>query len=133
MRSRTSLAVPQVHADCSHELSSTCFVPYSAALYLADRVVHSGTFDAAMVQDLHVQLLPFERMADAVLATARQERYFDDPDLAEPLRWLEDCNEQVKDCMTALESILDPQLDEVMAAAMEEHRRSVSIPLDSAR
>jgi hypothetical protein len=107
--------------------------PYSAALYIAERVVQSATFNAEVVQSLHSRLLPFERIADDMLSTARQQGYFDDPDAAEPLRWLETCNEQVKDCMVALESMLDPQLDELMAAAMEEHQRGETVPLDSIR
>jgi hypothetical protein len=107
--------------------------PYSVALYIAERVVESGAFDVELVQALHSKLLPLERMADDKLAAARQRGYFDDPDTAEPLRWLEICNEQVKDCMVALESMLDPQLDDLMAAAMEEHRRGETVPLDSIR
>ena len=107
--------------------------PYSAALYIAERVVESEVFNAELVQALHSKLLPLERMADEVLAAARQGGYFDDPDTAEPLRWLEGCNERVKDCMVALESMLDPRLDDVMAAAMEEHRRGEAVPLDSIR
>jgi hypothetical protein len=72
-------------------------------------------------------------MADDRLKVARQRGYFDDPDIAEPLRWLETCNEQVKDCMVALESTLDPQLDNLMAAALEEHQRGETVPLDSTR
>jgi len=107
--------------------------PYSAALYIADRVVQSATFDVELVQALHSKLLPLERMADEMLAAARQRGYFDDPDTAEPFAWLETCNEQVKDCMVALESMLDPQLDGLMAAAMEEHQRGETVPLDSIR
>ena len=84
-----------------------------------------------LVQKLHSKLLPFERMADDMLAASRQRGYFDDPDTSEPLRWLETCNEQAKDCMVALESMLDPQLDDVMEAALEEHQRSETVPLDS--
>jgi hypothetical protein len=105
--------------------------PYSAALYIADRVVQSATFDVELVQALHSKLLPLERMADEMLAAARQRGYFDDPDTAEPFGWLETCNEQVKDCMVALESMLDPQLDGLMAAAMEEHQRGETVPLES--
>jgi hypothetical protein len=107
--------------------------PYSAALYIADRVVQSATFNVQLVQALHSKLLPLERMADEMLAAARQRGYFDDPDTAEPFGWLETCNEQVKDCMVALESMLDPQLDGLMAAAMEEHQRGETVPLDSIR
>jgi hypothetical protein len=82
---------------------------------------------------LHSKLVPLERMADDVLAASRQRGYFDDPNLAEPLRWLETCDEQVKDCMVALESALDPQLDSLMAAAMEEHQRGKTVPLDANR
>ena len=107
--------------------------PYSAALFFAERVVQSGNFNAELVQALHSKLLPLERMADDMLAAARQRGYFDDPDMAEPLHWLETCNEQVKDCMVALESMLDPQLDDLMAAALEEHERGETVPLDSIR
>jgi hypothetical protein len=72
-------------------------------------------------------------MADEMLAAAGQRGYFDDPDTAEPFAWLETCNQQVKDCMVALESMLDPQLDGLMAAAMEEHQRGETVPLDSIR
>jgi hypothetical protein len=107
--------------------------PYSAALYIAERVVQSATFNAELAQALHSKLLPLERMADDMLVAARQRGYFDDPDTAEPLRWLETCNEQVKDCMVALESMLDPQLDNLMAEALEEHQRGETVPLDSIR
>ena len=105
--------------------------PYSAAKFFAERVVQSDAFNVELAQALHSKLLPLERMADDVLAAARQRGYFDDPDAAEPLRWLETCNEQVKDCMVALESMLDPQLDDLMAAAMEEHQRGETVPLSS--
>jgi hypothetical protein len=105
--------------------------PYSAAKFLAERVVQSDAFNTELVQALHSKLLPLERMADNILVAARQQGYFDHPDAAEPLRWLETCHEQVKDCMVALESMLDPQLDELMAAAMEEHQRGETVPLDS--
>jgi hypothetical protein len=105
--------------------------PYSAALYIAERVVQSDAFNVELVQALHSKLLPLERMADDMLAAAKQRGYFDDPDVAEPLRWLETCNEQVKDCMVALESMLDPQLSDLMSAALEEHRRGETVPLDS--
>jgi hypothetical protein len=107
--------------------------PYSTALYIAERVVESATFDVELVQALHSRLLPLERMVDDMLAAARQRGYFDDPDTAEALRWLETCNEQVKDCLVALESMLDPHLDDLMAAAMEEHQRGETVPLDSIR
>jgi hypothetical protein len=105
--------------------------PYSAAKFFAERVLQSATFDADLVQTLHSKLLPLERMAEDRLNVARQRGYFDDPDTAEPLRWLEACNEQMKDCMVALESMLDPQLDDLMAGALEEHQRGETIPLDS--
>jgi hypothetical protein len=107
--------------------------PYSAAKFLAERVLQSGTFDRDLVQTLHSKLLPLERMADDRLNVARQRGHFDDPDTAEPFRWLETCNEQVKECMVALESMLDPQLDDLMAAALEEHQRGETVPLGSAR
>jgi hypothetical protein len=107
--------------------------PYSTELYIAERVVQSAVFNIELVQALHSKLLPLERMADDVLAAARQRGYFEDPDIAEPLRWLEICNEQVKDCMVALESMLDPQLEQVTGAALEEHQRGETIPLDSIR
>ncbi len=105
--------------------------PYSAALFFAERVVQSPTFNGELVQALHSKLLPLERMADDMLAAARQRDYFDDPETAEPLRWLETCNEQVKDCMVALESMLDPQLDDLMTAALEEHQQGETVPLNS--
>lgn len=105
--------------------------PYSAALYIAERVLQSGAFKLDLVKMLHSKLVPLERMADDVLAAARQRGYFDDPNLAEPLRWLETCDEQVKDCMVALESALDPQLDGLMVAVMEEHQRGETVPLDA--
>ena len=43
------------------------------------------------------------------------------------------CNEQVKDCLAAIESILDPQLDQLMDGAMAEHKRGETVPLDSIR
>ncbi len=107
--------------------------PYSAALYIAERVVESEIFDRELVQSLHSKLLPLERMADDMLASARNRGYFDDPDAAEPLRWLETCNEQVKDCMVAFESMLDPQLGDIMTAASEERQRGETVPLDSIR
>ncbi len=107
--------------------------PYSAALYIAERVLQSHTFNLELVQLLHSKLLPLERMADDLLAAASQRGYFDDPNLAEPLRWLEICDEQVKDCMVALESALDPKLNGLMAAATEEHQRGETFPLDAIR
>jgi hypothetical protein len=107
--------------------------PYSAAKFFAERVLESATFDAELVQALHAKLLPLERMADDMLAACKQRGYFDDPDTADPLRWLETCNEQVKDCMVALESMLDPRFDGLMAAALAEHQRGETVPLDSIR
>lgn len=107
--------------------------PYSAALYIAERIVQSDVFNVELVQMIHSKLLPLERMADDVLAGAKRSGYFDDPDIADPLHWLETCNEQVKDCMVALESMLDPQLDDHMAIATEEHQRGETVPLDSIR
>ena len=37
-----------------------------------------------------------EGMADEMLMAAREQGYFEDPDTAEPLRWLETCNAQVE-------------------------------------
>jgi hypothetical protein len=105
--------------------------PYSAALYIAERVVQSATFDAELIAALHAKLLPLELMADEMLTAARKRGRFDDPAAGEPLRRLETCNEQVKDCMVALESMLDPHVDDAMATAMEEHQRSETVPLDS--
>ena len=107
--------------------------PYSTALYIAERVVQSTVFDVELVRALHSKLLPLERMADDMLAAARQRGYFDDPGTAEPLRWLETCNEQVKDCMVALEAMLDRRLGDLMGAALEEHQRGETVPLDSIR
>lgn len=107
--------------------------PYSAALYIAERIVQSDTYNAELVQALRSKLLPLESMANDMLTAARQRGYFDDPETAEPLRWLEACDVQVKDCMVALESMLDPQTDDLMAAAMKEHQRGETVPLDSIR
>jgi hypothetical protein len=107
--------------------------PYSVALYFAERVAQSPTFDPELVRTLHDRLLPLERMVDAMLAAAKQRGYFDDPEAGEPLRWLETCNEQVKDYMVALESMLDPRLDDLMAETLEEHQRGETVPLDSIR
>ena len=105
--------------------------PYSAALYIAERIVQSATFDAELVAALHSKLIRLECTVDEMLTAARNRGYFDDPTAGEPLRWLETCSEQVRDCMVALESMFHPHLDEVMAAAMEEHQRGESVPLDS--
>ena len=105
--------------------------PYAAALYIADRVVQSGAYRPELVQSLHAKLLPLEQMAERTLATARERGYFEDPEAGEPFRWLESCNEQIKDCIVALESMLDPELDAILSAALEEHRRGETIPLGS--
>ncbi len=105
--------------------------PYAAALYIADRVVQSATYDRELVQSLHAKLLPLEQMAKRTLATARERSYFEDPEAGEPLRCLESCNEQIKDCIVALESMLDPELDAILRAALEEHGRGETIPLKS--
>ncbi len=105
--------------------------PYSAALYIAERVLQSATVDAELIHALHSKLLPLERMADGMLSAARRQGYFGDLETAEPLSWLETCNEQVKDCMVALESMMDPQLDDLMSTAIEEHHRGETVPLDS--
>jgi hypothetical protein len=107
--------------------------PYSLALYIAEHVVESEVFNVERVQLVHSKLLPFERMADDMLAACKQRGYFDEPDAAEPLHWLETCNEQVKDCMVALESMLDSRLDDLMTGTLEEHQRGEPIPLDSIR
>ena len=106
-------------------------VPYSAAGFFAERVVQSEGFNVELVQDLHSRLLPLERMADEMISTAKQRGYFDDPETAEPLHWLVTCNEQVKDSMVALESMLDPKLDDIMAKSMREYRRGETLPLES--
>src|ERR1035438_7036147 len=46
--------------------------PYSAALYIADRVVQSATFNVQLVQALHSKLLPLERMADEMRSEERR-------------------------------------------------------------
>ena len=107
--------------------------PYSAALYLAERVLQSAAFNAGLVQALHSKLLALERMADDMLAAARHRGYFNVPDIAEPFGWLETCNEQMKDCMVALESMMDPQADNLLATALEERQRGESVLLDSIR
>ena len=59
-----------------------------------------------------------------MIGAARQRGYFEDSEVAEPLQWLETCNDQVKDCMVALESMLDPQLDELMTSSLQEQQQS---------
>ena len=44
--------------------------PYSAAKFLAERVVQSDAFNVELVQSLQSKLLPLERMVDDVLLTA---------------------------------------------------------------
>lgn len=107
--------------------------PYSASLYIAERIIESESVNAELVETLHSKLIPLEEMTDRVLASARQQGHAGDPEVAEPFRWLEICNEQVKDCMVALEAMLDPELDDLMNAAVEEHRRGETVPLDSLR
>jgi hypothetical protein len=107
--------------------------PYSAALYIVERVGVSDVFNAELVRAVHSKLLPLEHMADGMLKAAREHGHFDDPDIVEPLRWLETCNEQVKDCMVALEAMLDPELDDLMDAAMEERQQGETVPLESIR
>ena len=105
--------------------------PYSAALYIAERVVESASFNVELVHALHFKLLRLERMADDMLSAARQKGNFDNRETVEALPWLENCNERVKDCMVALESMLDPKLVDLMASAMDEHERGETVPLDS--
>jgi len=105
--------------------------PYSAMRYFAERVIESAEFDVELVRGLHARLLTFERMAEDVLATAQERGYFNEPDIAGPLHWLEACNDDVKDCMVALEAMLDPRLDDVMAAAKREYLRRETVSLDS--
>lgn len=105
--------------------------PYLLARFFAERVVQSPTFNLELVEALHSKLLPLERMADGVLSAAKQHGYFDDPEISDPLHWLETCNEQVKDFMVALESMLDPQMDDLIDAALKEHQRGGTVPLES--
>jgi hypothetical protein len=104
--------------------------PYWHTLTIADRLVDSGA-DRPEIEALHSPLLRLEHMADNILATARERGYFEKIDTAAPLLSLESANERIKDCMVALESMLDPQVDDIMAAALEEHQRGETVPLDS--
>jgi hypothetical protein len=105
--------------------------PYWAVLSIAERAVDSGVFDRQAFLNLHDRLLPLERMADDILAASRKRDYFNRTLTAAPLASLNACNERIKDCMVAIESSLDPHLDDLMAAALDEHRRGETIPLDS--
>jgi hypothetical protein len=105
--------------------------PYCAVLSIAERVVDSAVFDRQAFLNLHDRLLPLERMADDILATSKKGDYFNRTLTAAPLVSLNACNERIKDCMVAIESSLDPHLDDLMAAALEEHQRGETIPLDS--
>ena len=50
--------------------------PYAVALYIADRVVQSATYNPELGQLLHAKLLPFEQMVERTLVTARERGYF---------------------------------------------------------
>ncbi|HYM11023.1 MAG TPA: hypothetical protein VEU62_09825 [Bryobacterales bacterium] len=104
---------------------------YWAILYIVERAVASGGFDRDSFHMLHEKVLPLERMADNILASARTRDYLNVTLTAAPLLSLQECNEHIKDCMAALESMLEPHLDDLMAEALDEHRRGETIPLDS--
>jgi len=129
-------AISEIRAgkDARHALPRAVLAlltPYSAMRCFAERVIESAEFDVELVRGLHARLLPFERMAEDVLATAQQRGYFNEPDIEGPLRWLGACNDDVKDCIVALEAILDPHLDDIMAAAKGEYLRGETVSLDS--
>lgn len=105
-------------------------MPYWAILYIVERTVDSGEFDRERFRALYDRSLPLERMVDDALAVARTQDYFNRPVTAAPLLALQACNERMKDCMVALESTRDQHLDEIMAAALDEHRRGETVPLD---
>ena len=90
---------------------------------VAEHFLESNVFNAELVRTLHSKLLPLERMADEALAAAKQGGT--STIRLQPTRFVgsEGCNEQVKDCMVALESMLDPELDGLMTLALEEHQR----------
>ena len=46
--------------------------PYSAAKFLAERILQSDTFNVELVQALYSKMLPLERMVDDVLVAAGQ-------------------------------------------------------------
>ena|SRR6266436_10381924 len=133
----TALQKMTTASELGHDLPTleeaiwTFVRPYWHTLTIADRVVDSGAFDRPKIEALHSRLLPIEHMAENIIATARERGYFEKTETAAPLLSLEAAHERIKDCMVALESILDPQLDDIMAAALEEHKRGETIPLDT--
>ncbi len=91
--------------------------------------MESATYSPELAQSLHAKPLPFEWMVERTLATVRERGYLEDPEAGEPLRWLESCDEQIRDCLVALESMLGPELDAILRAAPED--RGETIPLES--
>jgi hypothetical protein len=106
-------------------------MPSWAMVSIVERAIDSGLFDRELFQRIHERLLPLERKADQILASAGERDYFNQTSTAAPLLALRACNERLKDCMVAVESMLDPQFDDIMAAALEEHRRGETFPLNS--
>jgi len=106
-------------------------VPYSGIVSIVERAVDSGRFERIAFQKLYDRCIPFEGRIDGIVSLARGRDYFDQPLTAAPLLTLEACNERMKDCLVALESMLDPQLEKRMAAALQEHRSGKTVPLAS--
>lgn len=105
--------------------------PYWAILSIVEGVVESGPFEHETLTAYHLKLLPLEQMADEALGAAKRGEYSSHSQTAGALLSLQGCNERIKDCMVALESMLDPRLDHVMAGALGEHRRGETVPLDT--
>ncbi len=105
--------------------------PYWAALSLVERVVESGPFEHETLKAYHSRLLRLEQMADETLGAAKKGEYSSHSQTAGALLSLRECNERVKDSMVALESMLDPRLDDIMSGALDEHRRGETVPLDT--
>jgi hypothetical protein len=105
--------------------------PYLAMLTFIEGALESGALDQEMLKMLLSQSLKHEAIVDALLENARAHKYRDNRHTAPPLQALEACAERIKDCMVALEATLDPDLDGIMAGALQEHQRGRTVPLES--
>lgn len=93
--------------------------------------MESGALGPETLKMLLSRSLKLEAMMDFILENARVHKYFKNRHTAPPLQALEACNERIEDCMVALEASLDLDLDGIMAAALEEHQRGQTVPLES--
>ena len=105
--------------------------PYWAMLSIVEGVVECGPFELDSLKAIHSTLLQIEQIADETLAAARKRDSSNHSQTAGALLSLQGCNERIKDCMVALELVLDPHLDDVMAGALDEHRRGETVSLDA--